>query len=312
MSIRLRLQTILLASLVTLLTAGGALAQVTADDGHRAFAAQEWQHAADIYQEIAKASKADGIALLRLATALIHLGRAGEAFAWIDQAEKAGAPAAGVAFRRACALARDQEPAAIEELRRAVMLGLGAAQIESEPLLATLRATPRFQAVRIEIDRLARPCRHNPRYRAFDFWIGAWDVRPNGAPETTPPSENILTLEYDDCVIMEHWTSTSGGTGSSFNIFDASRGKWYQTWVDSGGGLHEYSGNPDADGNMIFTADLAPPPGGSERVPTRLSFFQQGPDTVRQLSESTSDGGKTWTVNYDLIYKRRKPAEKKQ
>jgi len=105
---------------------------------------------------------------------------------------------------------------------------------------------------------------------------------------------------------MEHWTSIGGGTGSSFNIFDASRGGWFQTWVDSGGGLHEYRGNPDARGDMIFDQGETPGgPGQPARVPTRLSFFRLGPDKVRQFSETSLDGGATWTPNYDLIYTRR-------
>jgi uncharacterized protein (TIGR02246 family) len=54
----------------------------------------------------------------------------------------------------------------------------------------------------------------------------------------------------------------------------------------------------------IFATDLPYPP-GKERLPTRLAFFKLGAGKVRQLSERSSDGGKTWTVNYDLIYSRR-------
>ena len=38
---------------------------------------------------------------------------------------------------------------------------------------------------------------------------------------------------------------------------------------------------------------------------TAKAFFNLGANRVRQLSEATADGGKTWTVNYDLIYTRR-------
>ena len=86
-----------------------------------------------------------------------------------------------------------------------------------------------------------------------------------------------------------------------------SRDRWYQTWVDNSGGLHEYKGGLEG-ANMVYFADLAPPPGQTGRVPTRLTFFNLDPNHVRQLSESTADGGKTWTVNYDLIYTRRPPS----
>lgn len=155
----------------------------------------------------------------------------------------------------------------------------------------------------------AGPCRNDPRYRAFDYWIGEWDVRPNGAPPTSPASENIVTLEHDGCVVVEHWTGGGGFTGSSFNLFDRKSGKWYQTWVDARGGLQEYSGNPDDKGNLVYLAELAPPPGVAARVPTRLTFFKLSADQVRQLHEQSVDQGKTWTVNYDLIYTRRAPKQ---
>ncbi|MEO8451927.1 MAG: hypothetical protein ABI647_19205, partial [Gemmatimonadota bacterium] len=61
------------------------------------------------------------------------------------------------------------------------------------------------------------------------------------------------------------------------------------------------------DGNMLYEGSLAPLPGTTTRVRTRLSFFHVSKDTVRQFSERTPDGGKTWVTNYDLIYTRRNP-----
>ena len=159
----------------------------------------------------------------------------------------------------------------------------------------------------VAAEQRAAPCREDPRYRAFDFWIGTWDVRPATRPDA-PPSENIITLEHGDCVVIEHWRSVRGGTGTSLNIFDASRGMWYQTWADAEGGLHEYHGNPDAQGNMVFEGEIPGQEGQPKRVPTRLTFFREGPDRVRQFSQSSVDGGKTWATNYDLIYTRRREA----
>lgn len=283
-----------------------ALRAADPDGANRAFVEKRWQAAFDLYRQIEASAPDDAQAVFRAAVALIHLVRASEALAPLRRAEELGWSVAAVAFRLGCAhAALGEREAALAELRRAVGAGLGVAMLQTDPLLAPLRGTPEFQAVLDEADRQLRPCRHDPRYRAFDYWIGEWDVRPNGAPATSPASDNIVTLEYEGCVVVEHWSGAGGTTGSSFNLFDASRDKWYQTWVDSGGGLHEYSGNPDEKGNLVYFADLAPPPGGTARVPTRLTFFKLSPDQVRQLSESTADQGQTWTVNYDLIYTRR-------
>ena len=101
-------------------------------------------------------------------------------------------------------------------------------------------------------------------------------------------------------MVHESWKAP-GSVGQSFNIFDRTRGKWFQTWVDNSGGLHEYSGGL-RDGAMVLEGESTVP-ASNTRVRTRLSFTpsERG---VRQFSERTTDGGKTWQVNYDLFYTR--------
>jgi hypothetical protein len=291
-----------------LLSATAAAAQESLGDrAEKAYQDQDWSTAEKLFAELEKDESSRAYAAFRRGAALLYLGRTGEARASLDLAEKAGWNPVAIAYRRACAAAVDgNADGAFAELDHAVAGGFSATSLlDSEPLLASLREDPRFAAVEEAMEAKAHPCRHDPRYRAFDFWLGDWDVRRAGAPESSPPSENLVTLEYDGCVVMEHWTAVSGGTGSSFNIFDASRGMWFQTWVDSSGGLHEYHGNPDADGNMILEGEMPGSTGQPARLPTKLSFFRLGPDKVRQFSQSSVDGGKTWTTNYDLIYTRR-------
>ena len=143
-------------------------------------------------------------------------------------------------------------------------------------------------------------------HQQFDFWLGDWDVVPNGKPAPAPgqAGRNIITKEYDGCVVLERWEG-SGLKGSSFNIYDRARGEWVQTWVDSAGGLHHYRGRLQ-DGNMVFFGEVPLPPAAkfAGRRTVRLSFVKLGPDKVRQLSESLMADG-TWTVNYDLLYTRR-------
>ena len=115
---------------------------------------------------------------------------------------------------------------------------------------------------------------------------------------------NVITKEDDGCVIRERWQGARM-TGQSVNIYDRSRGKWHQTWVDSTGGLHAYWGMRRADGAMAFDGESSPQKSGGPRMPTKLTFFPLEDGKVRQLAEVSNDEGKTWTVTYDLIYRRR-------
>jgi hypothetical protein len=152
-----------------------------------------------------------------------------------------------------------------------------------------------------------------PEHRQFDFWIGEWDVVPSAAmaassPPPAPgrkPASNVVERAHNGCVLIENWDDRTGGTGQSFNLFDRTRKRWHQTWVDSNGGLHQYEGELK-DGTMVFMGEVPLPPASrfQGRRTIRLSFIPMGPDTVRQFSESLNSDG-TWSVNYDLIYTRR-------
>lgn len=104
------------------------------------------------------------------------------------------------------------------------------------------------------------------------------------------------------CVILENWTSASGYTGKSFNFVDPVTGKWRQTWVDNKGGKMEFTRSLEGK-DMIYFADVNE---GGKEFRRRMTFFNLGPDRVRQFSERTGDNGATWQTEYDFIYDRKK------
>lgn len=270
------------------------------------YQAQDWSAVAAAYETLIKQEGSSAPAHFRLGVAYTNLGRDDEAVVHLKKAESLGSPMPQVALRLAAIHARaGKNDDAFAELKRATEVGLTAIPpaLDTADGLKRLHGDPRYKEVLAAIDRNARPCEHDPKYREFDFWLGEWDVRPASAPPNSPPASNVITKIHGGCVVLESWTAP-GQTGQSFNIYDRSRGKWHQTWVDSTGGLHEYWGQLQ-DGNMVFSGDLPPLRGQSQRRQTRLTFFTLGPDKVRQFSEVSLDGGKTFQVNYDLIYTRR-------
>ena len=44
-------------------------------------------------------------------------------------------------------------------------------------------------------------------------------------------------------------------------------------------------------------------------IMTRMTFFNLGPDNVRQLGENSNDDGKTWAAVWDATYTRKKVTE---
>jgi hypothetical protein len=137
-----------------------------------------------------------------------------------------------------------------------------------------------------------------PEARQFDFWIGDWEVF---APNGKKVGENRIEKMANGFGLLENWTGAGGGTGKSLNSWHADKKRWQQYWVGLGGPL-EISGGIE-NGAMVMTGEGTAPNGGKLR--NRITWTPNADGTVRQLWESTKDGGQTWTVAFDGLYRRK-------
>ena len=135
-------------------------------------------------------------------------------------------------------------------------------------------------------------------HRAFDFWIGDWDVT-NAANKNH--THNVITGEYDGCVVHEHYTGPKGYTGESLNVFDATRKVWHQTWVDSQGGLLTLEGGL-RDGKMVLEGVTVDKDGHAAKQ--RITWTPNADGSVRQLWESANPDG-SWAVSFDGLYRKK-------
>jgi hypothetical protein len=137
-------------------------------------------------------------------------------------------------------------------------------------------------------------------HRQFDFWVGTWEVRRT---DGALAGRNTITRAHGGCVLEERYTSASGDySGGSLNIYDVSRRRWHQTWVDNGGLLLELEGEY-RDGRMVLLGETRD---SAERaVPQRITWEQLPGGKVRQHWEQSTDAGATWTTVFDGIYTRR-------
>ena len=151
-----------------------------------------------------------------------------------------------------------------------------------------------------------RPC-SRPEFRQFDFWIGDWEVFGINGRKA---GDSKISLILDSCIILEEWTSANmmqgvRYAGKSFNTWNARSQQWQQTWVDNVGGSTAYTQGKFDNKKIVFHTD--PFPFLKDTLATRkLTFFDLGPDKVRQLGEITKDKGSTWVTEYDLEYRRKK------
>ena len=151
-----------------------------------------------------------------------------------------------------------------------------------------------------------RPC-NKPVYRQFDFWIGEWEAFGlNGAKA----GDSKISLMLDSCTILEEWTSASlqqglRFAGKSYNMYNATKKKWQQYWVDNTGTIVEYFNGHYEKGKMIVETDNIKINDSTWQI-QKMTFYNLRTDKVRQHGENSADGGKTWTTSFDLEYRRKK------
>lgn len=141
-----------------------------------------------------------------------------------------------------------------------------------------------------------------PEYRQFDFWIGDWDVFDVDNPTTKVARVRVDRI-LDGCVLREDYQDTSDHKGQSFSIYDASRKVWHQSWVTNRGQLLVIEGEFQR-GEMILSGADRTASGEKREI---RGTWRPAEGGVRETAVTSIDGGKTWKLWFDLLFRRRKP-----
>jgi hypothetical protein len=145
---------------------------------------------------------------------------------------------------------------------------------------------------------VAAACDTIPVYHLLDFWVGEWAVTAGGQVV----GHNRIEKVIHGCALIEHWTDATGVDGKSLFYYQRARQDWKQVWVDPGGVKEKHLVGRYPDGSVRFQGELPRPNGVFVLDRTTLSPLAAG--SVRQVIEQSIDGGKTWVVGFDAIYRR--------
>jgi hypothetical protein len=141
------------------------------------------------------------------------------------------------------------------------------------------------------------PCATDSLRRRFDFWVGNWRVTGPAGAEVGRSQVQVVS---GGCGLLENWYEARGTQGKSLSTYDPAVGQWRQFWIGQQGAVTDYSRSEWHDGTLTFYAASTKAAAPQQR----LSFTPVDANTVRQHGESSSDGGKSWTTSYDLMYHR--------
>ena len=135
-----------------------------------------------------------------------------------------------------------------------------------------------------------------PEFSGLDFWLGDWDVSWEGGS-----GSQTVTREYGGCVIREDFR-TEAFNGTSVSVWVPSQGVWKQTWVDDSGGYLDFTGGPEGDGRFVLSREA---PERENVTHQRMVFHDITPDSLVWDWESSSDGGESWDLRWQIRYRRR-------
>jgi len=271
----------------------------------KVYQAHDWKSSEAAYSSLTQKAPSNFRFWYRLATAQKSLGKYDAALDSFATAEKAGTPRYLSQYAIAETQALKGNPtASFTALDEALKSGYALPdQLSADADLASLHNDPRFVKILEQTKRAQAPCKFGPEFRQFDFWIGEWNVVI--AKGEMPAGDSRIELSLGDCVIVENWTSKNSlYAGKSYNVYNVTEKRWEQFWVDNSAGMiHFYGGLKD--GVMDYWTDEIPQPSGPA-LKRHLQFIQLGPDKVRQYSQGSTDGGKSWKPEYDFTYIRKK------
>jgi hypothetical protein len=264
---------------------------------NKAFADKDWPRAVELYRAVVQSHPDQASSWARLGRSLREAGRDREALPALQKAEQLGFYPPLMQYQRALAHAHlGEKDAALALLKPLVEQEFGPPPgfpaVDADPAVAK---DPRFQEAAVKFAAFAAPCAQpGSPWRQFDFWVGSWDVYDRSGNRA---GQSRIERILGDCVVLENWKGTS--EGKSWNTWNPARKRWEQSWVDSSASPVFFTGQLE-NGVMVYHSDQPQPDG--KPYERRLTFTPLSGKRVRQFSQGTADGGKTWTTEYDLIY----------
>ena len=140
---------------------------------------------------------------------------------------------------------------------------------------------------------------------AAHFLLGEWEVARG---DSTPVAKTLWELGPEGCYLVQTWTGLAEGVPDALCLLAYSSEK--KNW-----GLFAGESKPGGrrslfeDGNMVGNEFrfVTKESGGLVKGKTgRFSYFNLPDGRIRELSLLSSDGGKTWETEYNLVWQRKK------
>ncbi len=134
-------------------------------------------------------------------------------------------------------------------------------------------------------------------HEQFDFWVGDWDVYDTSGKKI---GENKIEKLENDCIVSEHWKGATGGSGRSYNYYNAVDSTWNQVWISNSGNNLVLKGKA-ATNKMTLKSELNKNEKGNYY--NQITWTKNEDDSVTQLWEVLNENGESLSIAFKGIYK---------
>jgi hypothetical protein len=164
-------------------------------------------------------------------------------------------------------------------------------------------------AAPLSAERAAPACAA-AEFGQLDFWLGDWDVHIRGRGPDQKWEEghgtNRIRRILGGCAVQESFQADGPGqfwAGMSLSLYLPAEKHWRQVWVDDQGSWLPFTGGKTGE-QFVLTGE----PSAGKTM--RMIFHDIRPDHISWRWEGTRDGGKTWTPQMLIEYRRPAPPGK--
>lgn len=129
----------------------------------------------------------------------------------------------------------------------------------------------------------------------FDFTIGRWNIQQVGGGTATD-----VIKSFGGVAITEKMRAP-GFSANTVTVFDATTGKWTQTYFDNQGTYAQQTGGREGE-EFVLVGPLVGSD-GVERL-SRLRYINISRRSFDQVGELSPDGGATWQESFRLQFRK--------
>lgn len=285
----------------------GALASTDVDDwftvANRAFAAEEWETAAEVFGRIVQREPDNVSAWVRLGYSLHMLKKYDDALAtYLRVSQFDGRPRQWANYNIAAVYAlKGEKQMALDYLQDAVECGYRQRDQETpvieDPDFKSIVDDPEFR----RLAELTKPVSKRGAYRQLDFLIGQWTLSSEtfsrvGSASLDEKSEGYAIV--GDCV-----DDTQRISSTMLFFYDPELMKWHFTWLTDQGSVTQMTGSSTEDNTFLFEGEQVTADGRHFGARCTLEEVDNGSFTF--LFETSADGRTNWNTAFRANFVRR-------